>query len=228
MIPATYDVRLLPASIAKLYIHKHHYMHGSSNCPSPCYGLFDGDCGLFGGGLLGVAMISVPASEAALATVYGSERVREVKDFSRMHILDVTPKNTESWFISRVLDRLKEDRPEVTAVMTAADPTFGFDGGIYRATNAIYYGLGDSAEFYVDAFGRVRSKRQCGVNISRRQAQKLGWKWYRGQRKYRYLWLLGDKREQKKNKDVLRIKDRPWIKGGDPRIIPFLATNEYG
>ena len=173
-------------------------------------------------------MISVSAGEPPLAAIYGPERVREVKDFSRMHLLDETPRNTESWFISRVMEQLKQDRPNISAVITAADPTFGFDGGIYRATNAIYYGLGDSAEFYVDQSGRVRSKRQCGVNITRAEAKKRGWKWYRGQRKYRYLYLLGDKRDYKKNEATLRVKKQEWIKGGDPRIIPFLATNEYG
>lgn len=93
-----YDVKRISASVAKEYIKAHHYTHGCHNGPSPCYGLFDGE------NLIGVLMFATPAAESVREMVFGSEYKNGVVELHRLHILDVTPRNTESWFISRCLD----------------------------------------------------------------------------------------------------------------------------
>lgn len=176
-----YVISRISTKVAKEYIHKYHYSHGSHNGPSLCYGLFDG------GNLIGVLMFATPCSENVRSSIFGSEYKSKVIELHRLHILDVTPKNTESWFISRCLDKLKEDKPEIECVVSFSDATEGHSGTIYRATNALYYGTSPQATFYIDGDGRLRHPRQCGVNITKKDALSRGWKPTKREGKFRFL-----------------------------------------
>ena len=129
-----YTVKQIPPNIAKEYIWKNHYSHGSSKSPSLCVGLFDGD------ELIGALMFACPCSESVRSSIFGVEYKDRVIELHRLHILDVTPKNTESWFISKCLKLLKNVRPEIWAVISFADTTEGHTGTIYKATNAYRIG----------------------------------------------------------------------------------------
>jgi hypothetical protein len=199
-----YKINKISTKLAKEYIHKNHYSHGSHNGPSPCYGLFDREQ------LIGVCMFATPCSENVRASIFGSEYKSKVTELHRLHILDVTPKNTESWFISRCLDKLKEDKPEIECVVSFSDATEGHSGVIYRATNAFYYGTSSQATFYVDEDGRLRHPRQCGVNITKSEAAKMGWKPTKREGKFRYLWLLGGKIRRKTLMNMLKVSLLPY------------------
>lgn len=187
-----YIIQKISTVDAKKYIHQYHYTHGSHNSPSPCYGLFDGEK------LIGVLMFATPCSEKVRASVFGSEYVDRVIELHRLHILDVTPKNTESWFISRCLKLLHKDKPKIWAVLSFADTTEGHTGIIYKATNAYFCGQTVKTYSYVDKNGRLRHRRQCGINISIKQANELGWKRVLRNVKNRYLWILSDSKSFKK------------------------------
>jgi hypothetical protein len=186
-----YNIQRISAKTAKEYIRQHHYSHGSHNGPSPCYGLFDRET------LIGVLMFATPCSENVRASVFGAEFVDHVTELHRLHILDVTPKNTESWFISRCLKLLKEDKPNIWAVLSFSDSTEGHNGTIYKATNAKFCGMTGKAYFYLDQDNRLRHPRQCGVNITLSKAKELGWNRVQREGKYRYLWLLPDNKSHK-------------------------------
>ena len=160
-----YTIKRIDCKTAKEYIRKNHYSHGCHNGPSPCYGLFEGDS------LIGVLMFATPCSENVRSSIFGEQYKDAVTELHRLHILDVTPKNTESWFITRCLKKLKEDKPQIKAVISFSDSTEGHDGTIYKATNAYRIGETGSATFYIDENGRLRHPRQCGVNISKEQAK---------------------------------------------------------
>lgn len=160
MIP--YTVEKISAKIAKKYIHKNHYSHGSHNGPSPCYGLFDNK------NLIGVCMFATPCSENVRASLWGKNNVDHVTELHRLHILDCTPKNTESWFISRCLKLLKIIKPIIWGVLSFSDTTVGHTGVIYKATNAYRIGQTSPAMFYLDKDGRLRHPHQCGVNITKK------------------------------------------------------------
>ena len=193
-----YSVRKIPCKIAKEYIIEHHYAHGCHNAPSPCYGLFDGER------LIGVLMFATPCSEAVRASLFGSEHKSSVIELHRLHILDITPKNTESWFISRCLKLLQVDKPNVRGVISFSDSTQGHSGTIYKATNAYRCGMTGKATFYLDGDGRLRHPRQNGVNISREMAESRGWQPIKRNSKYRYVYIIGDKREVKKFTKMFR------------------------
>lgn len=130
----TYVVKRIPCKVAKSYICDNHYSHGCHNGPSPCYGLFDND------ELIGVLMFATPCSENVRASVFGPEMKDAVIELHRLHIKDVTPKNAESWFISRCLKMLHADKPQIKAVISFSDTTQGHEGTITRLQISIMLG----------------------------------------------------------------------------------------
>lgn len=202
-----YEVRQIKFSIARDYIREHHYSHGSHNGASPCFGLFDGDR------LIGVLMFATPCSENVRASVFGPEYKSNVTELHRLHILDETPKNTESWFIARCLKLLKKVKPQIWAVLSFSDTTVGHTGVIYKATNAYRLGSTGKATFYVDGDGRLRHPRQNGVNITKDMAKEMGWKPVRRGAKNRYLYLLPDNKWHKR--ELIKLSKYDLIGKGE-------------
>ena len=190
---SNYTVRKIPCKEAKEYIIKNHYSHGCHNAPSPCYGLFDNE------NLIGVLMFATPCSENVRASVFGPEYKDSVIELHRLHVLDVTPKNTESWFISHCLKLIKEDKPRVKAVISFSDTTQGHNGIIYQATNFYFIGKTTPCTFYLDETGRLRHPRQNGVNITSDMAKERGWTPVKRYSKNRYLIFTPASKTEKKH-----------------------------
>ena len=187
-----YDVRRIPGGVGKEFIKEHHYSRGCHNGPMT-WGLFSGDR------LIGVCAFATPSSEAVRASLWGEEHKSHVTELHRLVILDETPKNTESWFISRALKGLKSEKSVIWGVLSFADGTEGHVGTIYQATNALYLGTtGSKATFYRDETGRLRHPRQNGENISKQEAELRGWEPERREPKHRYLFLLPNSRAHKR------------------------------
>jgi hypothetical protein len=199
----SYHVLRIPAKTAKEYIHKNHYTHGSSGGPSPCYGLFDGES------LIGVLMFATPISEDVRKCVFGPEHKDRVTELHRLHIIDGTPKNTESFFIAECLRRVVVDRPQTRAVVSFADSTMGHRGTIYRATNALFYGMVRPSKSYITPEGRLRPEKIDGIHV---KGEALGWVAVKRGEKYRYVWIVGDRRERKKYAPLLRLVTKPYPK----------------
>lgn len=196
-----YTIARIPCKVAKEYIIKNHYSHGCHNAPSPCYGLFDEQ------NLIGVLMFATPCSEAVRSSLFGEEYKSCVTELHRLHIMDVTPKNTESWFISRCLKLLQIDKPQIRGVISFSDMTEGHNGTIYQATNAYRCGMTSKTTFYLDSEGRLRHPRQNGVNITKQMASERGWTPITRYSKNRYIYILGDKRERKKFIKLCKYKE---------------------
>lgn len=188
-----YEVRQITAKEGKTYIWENHYSHGSSKSPSLWVGLFLMDK------LIGVSMFACPCSEYVRSSIFGMEYKSRVTELHRLHILDVTPKNTESWFIAKSLKLLKHLHPDYWAVISFSDLTEGHTGVIYQAANA--YRIGNTLvnrKFYVDQNKRIHHPRQCGINITQEKALEFGWTIVTRASKNRYLWLLPDSKKHKK------------------------------
>jgi len=63
----------------------------------------------------------------------------DVIELRRLCCIDDTPKNTESFFISRSLRWLKQ-HTSIKLVISYADETYGHHGGIYKASNFEHVG----------------------------------------------------------------------------------------
>lgn len=212
-----YEVRRIGCAQAKEYIIANHYSHGCHNAPSPCYGLFEKtDDGLFNEGerLIGVLMFATPCSEAVRESVFGKEYKNKVIELHRLHILDVTPRNTESWFISRCFQLLLKDKPEIRGIISFSDLTEGHQGTIYKATNAYFCGMTSKATFYMEPeTHRLHHPRQNGHNMQADEVKARGWIPVKRESKFRYIFILG---ENKRDKQY-------WTK----KCLYDLTSNEY-
>lgn len=200
-----YTVERIDGKTAKAFIKQHHYSHGCHNGPMG-WGLFDN------GRLIGVCAFATPCSENVRASIFGAEKKAAVTELHRLVLLDEAPKNSESWFVSRALRGLKDEKPNILAVVSFADGTEGHVGTIYQALNAIYYGTSGRATFYVDADGRLRHPRQNGVNISKEEALERGWVPVSREAKHRYLFLVGNKTERRTSRNQLKVTELPYPK----------------
>lgn len=213
----SYDVRRIPVQDAKSYIIAHHYTHGCHNGPSPCYGLYAGQ------GLIGVLMFAQPNSENVRASIWGRDYKSAVIELHRLHIMDITPRNTETWFMAKCFALLHKEKPEIKGILSFADTTEGHSGTIYQAMNFYYVGKTNAEWFYRDSVGRLRHRRQNGKNISPDAARERGWIPERRAAKNRYLYFLANDRREKKalmmscRYDVLHYQWCPVC--GKPHLI---------
>lgn len=202
-----YTVSKIPCKMAKEYLIANHYSHGCHNAPSPCYGLFEH------GELIGAIAFATPCSENVRASVFGAEYKDSVIELHRLHIKDVTPRNTESWFISKSLKLLKEDKPRIKAVISFSDSTQGHQGTIYRASGFYYIGHTGNTTFYLDETGRLRHPRQNGVNITKEMAEERHWTPVKRFAKNRYLYILATSKVERKHLIKMckyELKDAAW------------------
>lgn len=200
----------LPLSRARPFFREHHYSGGCGNA-AMCWGLHHNPTGI----LIGAIAFQTPISENTRKSIFevGSaedgiaswnqcqcDHIEEthgyrehVTELHRIAIVDEAPQNTGTWFISRALDRLKEYKPKYWAIISMADSTEGHDGTLYQAASADYYGTSRARKCYVDGDGRLRNRRQCGVNIGEDEADRRGWELVQRDTKHRYLFWLPDR-----------------------------------
>ena len=157
---------------AKAFVMQHHY--------SGTYPAARMRAGLYrrGGELVGVAVLSTPASQAALdkaLPVGGDGRA----DLGRLVLLDDVPSNAESWFLARMFELARAQG--FVAVSADSDPAkrcdaagrvvfAGHIGTVYQATNARYTGrsnrhtvrlfLDDHTVFSNAAWGKLRARKR--------------------------------------------------------------------
>ena len=205
-IPDAYHVKRISGKIGKDYIRENHYSKSCHNGPM-CWGLFDNN------ELIGVCAFATPASENVRASLFGKEFKDSVTELHRLHIKDVTPVNAESWFISRALKGLKDERPKMRAVISFADSTEGHYGTIYQAVNALYCGNTGRARFWRDSEGRLRHPRQNGHNVTPSEAAEMGWKPEMRESKFRYVIpVLSNASEKRWFKRHFKLNPQPYPK----------------
>lgn len=144
-------------------------------------------------GLVGVAIYGKPMSKNI-----GKETI----ELRRLCLIDDTPRNTESWFISRTLKWLGANT-SYSKVISFADPNHGHAGTIYKASNFRYDGLEDNGNPRVVQYGdkqyhlrQFYQKKggQYSADALRLQAavQKGEAEIIKQERKHRYIYNLGD------------------------------------
>jgi hypothetical protein len=195
---------------AREFVTRWHYAGGMHNGPTFCAGLFDGRH------LVGVCAFATPVSEACRASVFGWEWKGSVTELHRLVLLDEIGHNAESHFVTRSLKLLKQARPDLWAVLSFADEGQGHVGTIYQACNAFWCGSSPGRVMYRDRDGRLRHRRQCGVNVSRDEALARGWSMEQTGKKQRYLLLAPDDRSH-----------RRWL-NGHLQIAPKMPYPKIG
>jgi hypothetical protein len=160
--------------IASAFVVAHHYA-GSYVAARMRVGLYRA------GELVGVAVFSQPASQAALDAALPLPDVKRT-ELGRFVLLDDVPANGESWFLARCFELAR--RAGFGAIVAHSDPEPrrgmgghlifpGHAGTIYQSTNAIYVGRTPTRTWRLFADGSVFSARAW----SKLRRRERGWQY---------------------------------------------------
>jgi hypothetical protein len=152
------------------FMRRWHYSDYVNIQEKETFGLFRE--GTFLPELVGVCVYTRPAGAAA-AQKYYPEDPDKCLELRRLCLIDDTPKNAESFFVSRTLKWLKK-HTDWKFVVSYADEAQGHKGIIYRASNFKYEGLTgvgttllvDGKSFHVRTLTML--DRPYGVEINNR------------------------------------------------------------
>lgn len=113
-----------------------------------CFGLFRPRPEFFDiSELVGVMIYALPPMPRVSAK-YCPDNPDGCIELVRLCCIDDTPKNVESFFISKTLRWLKKNT-EMELVISYADPVHGHTGIIYRASNFEYVGVTEARKRYI-------------------------------------------------------------------------------
>lgn len=138
-----FELRPISVDVARKMIVKNHYSHTWTMC-DVVLGVFQhkGRHSFFEGTtddkLIGCLVYGNPVGRQVHRSISPMVKHREILELTRLWIEDGTPKNLESWVISRSFEWLKIHRPKIKVLISYADPVAGHFGKIYQATNWIY------------------------------------------------------------------------------------------
>jgi hypothetical protein len=129
------------------FILKWHYSDYANIQAKETFGLFRE--GTFLPEMVGVCVYTRPAGPTA-AQKYYPEAPDKCLELRRLCLIDDTPRNAESFFVSRTLKWLRKNS-DWKFVVSYADPEQGHRGTIYKAANFKYEGVtGPGSSLLVD------------------------------------------------------------------------------
>ena len=134
----------------KDFIEHHHYSHNINGCISDyCFKL------TYKNNLVGAAFFG----RMAMANQWKrfSNTPDDVTELRRLVCIDNTPKNTESYFIGRMLKWLKRNT-QINVVVSYADKEYGHVGIIYKASNFKLVGESKGAKVIIWGNKRYHDK----------------------------------------------------------------------
>lgn len=182
----------------KNFIEKWHYSKSINGLKSSyCFKLIDGTK-LIGGMIYGyLGMASVWKKY-----VTAEEKLIELR---RLCCIDATPKNTESYFIAKTIHWLRHNT-KIQKIISYADPNFGHEGIIYKASNFERLGLTAGGRVIIYGEKRYHDKtiRTKYNGIIKPYAQKIKTALERGDAHYKkqvgkhiYLFDLRSKKNRR-------------------------------
>lgn len=130
------ELEIAPCEFAlvRRFVEAHHYSHSVNGVKiSQCFQVTHADR-LVGGVIFGAL--------STTAWKRFSDAERKVLELRRLVLLDEAGHNSESRVVGWCLRWLKRHVPAVEVVVSYADPAQGHQGGIYRAANFRYLGVG--------------------------------------------------------------------------------------
>lgn len=181
------------SNTVRTFLEKWHYADYQNVQAKHTFGLFRE--GVFLPELVGVCIYTRPAGPAAAQKYYPTDPDKCL-ELRRLCLIDDTPKNAESFFLSRTLKWLRKNT-EWKFVVSYADPEQGHEGTIYKASNFKYEGvtalgsslLVDGKPFHIRTLTMI--DRPYGVEINERyKAGDAGIQIVRTKAKHIYTYQL--------------------------------------
>ncbi len=145
-----------------------------------------------------------------------------VVELNRLFIHDWAGRNSESWFLGQVFKLMQEQAPNRFILVSYADTGEGHIGLVYQATNWLYTG---ESRAYNNAFllfpdGRTSHSADWSQRLGTAKSAELlemfpGSKIVGSARKHRYVYFLGDKRQRRKLRKLLKWDVLPYPKANN-------------
>ena len=152
----------------------------------------------------------------------------ETKDYleiGKLCLSDDMPKNSESFFIAKCVQKVKQGYPNIRLLYSWADGIIGKPGYVYQASN-FYYGGFIWTEMYLDKDGnRIHPRTMQGISNGPRVGkmksrsydvtQSLGYTKYFG-KQFRYVYPLCKKSEWI---EIQNSSPMIWVRGDYPKKV---------
>lgn len=218
------EVKVIPSSVANIFVKKHHYSGKVVQNSQLHFGAF------LDGKLHGVLQYGPSMDKKKIINLVSGTEWNEFIELNRMAFDDYLPRNSESYCIGKTLRMIKKNAPHIKWVVSFADGCQCGDGTIYRASNFVLTGIkknrtilgfptGDKiAAMTLEAnFTLPIVKKQCDflgvshVYRTRNEWIKLGAKYIEGFQ-LRYIYFI----------------DKSYRKNLNVPEIPFSKIDELG
>ena len=214
-IEEKYFVQSIKKSICNEWLLKKHY---ARRIPSInfSFGLYVKETKI----CVGVCTYGIPASDNMLLCC-GPEYKKHAFELNRLIKNDNLEKNVQSWFVSQTFKLL--EKPKI--IISYSDPNNGHNGYTYQALNFLYTGKGGSAKEY-EYKGRQYTSRHLNKEWMMKKGftydddktidqnfERNGGKIIPQKKKLRYIIFLGNKREKRILKKLLKWDVFPYEKG---------------
>ena len=145
--------------------------------------------GLFSEGNLIGAMMYGKLAMPGVSKKY-VENEDELIELRRLCCIDKTPRNTESYFVGKTIKWIKRNT-QIKKIISYADPHYGHQGIIYKASNFEYLGVTSPGRYIVDKDGCRKHDKTIrnsdiinGVRVFRKHALELKEQLEKGEAKY--------------------------------------------
>ena len=210
-------VQKVPKNVYQDWIINKHYANRMCQV-SHAYGLYlDGD-------ISGVVTYGMSPSATLAESIAGSKYKSIVYELNRLITENNLPKNVLSTFVAKSFKLL----PKPIIIVSFADPNSGHHGYIYQATNFMYtgkisntvqYTYPDGKEFHFKNFRHKKHSSSFKKQIGKHEVTNQDIISFYDLRKknivgkYRYVYIVGSKREKKDIMNHFKLKILKYPKG---------------
>jgi len=203
-----FEVRTVDKAIAKRLIIKHHYSHKWSSCRYALGLILDNK-------IHGIATYGYPVGRQVVTSITTKPLEPDaVLELTRLWITDKDGKNTESWFLGKTFQWLR-DNSRTKILISYSDPMYHHVGTIYQATNWWYQGNNTMLiKSYIHVVkGERLHPRTCVAKYGTVKTEELlkidpNYKRIKMEKKHRYLYVL----HNRDRKNILKTLKHPLVK----------------
>lgn len=179
--------------------------------------------------LLGIITYGMPPCQMNYGKATFKTKTIDMFELNRMVISDGLPRNIGSYFISKTLKIL----PNPICLVSFADPNNNHHGFVYQASNWIYTGLSQKGgkdkqwiwndrEYHAKTI-TIKKMKTMGMEYNDNTNMTENWKANGGtieentKRKFRYIYIIADKKLKKELMKDLKYDVLPYPKGDNKR-----------
>lgn len=220
----------IPKKQAKNIIIEKHYTHKASSCRY-ALGIFykeDSPHPFFENEskekLIGCMTLGFPVGRRVLGSIFSEDiglETTNLLELTRLYIDDGYGKNIESLVLGGMFAWLKRNAPNIKVLISYADPEQNHSGKIYQATNWLYQGCGEiqmapTFSLRLTEDGEWIHSRTVyslyGSAAPKNLIKKIGKTFWlkKEAEKHRYLYFIGNKKENRLYKSTLKHKLYPY------------------